>query len=65
MRRGDGTALRASARLDRLVNSASSLEAIEGVIRLWPLTTERMAPATSSIEISLRRYPAAPALMAS
>ena len=55
MSRGAGTAWRASAFFERLVNSARSFEAIEGVMRLWPLTTARMASATSSMEISFSR----------
>jgi hypothetical protein len=36
-------------------NSVSSLEAIDGEISDWPACTERIASATSSMEISLSR----------
>jgi hypothetical protein len=38
-----------------VANSFRSLEAMDGEIRDWPWATERIALATSSIEISLRR----------
>ena len=55
VRRGVGTCCFSSARLTMVANSFRSLEAIDGEIRDWPWATERIALATSSIEISLRR----------
>ncbi len=63
--RGAGTSRRSSVRWIIDLNSVSSLEAMEGLIWDWPSATARMAVATSSVEISLRRYPVAPALIAS
>jgi hypothetical protein len=48
-----------------VANSVNSFDAIDGLISDCPPATERMAAATSSIEISLSRYPLAPALIAS
>src|SRR5581483_10381075 len=63
--RGLGTCVRSPVDLLMAANSLSSLEAIEGEMRDCPAHTDRMASATSSIGISLSRYPEAPALIAS
>ena len=53
--RGVGTCWRSSVRLIMEANSVSSLLAIDGLIRDCPPWTARIALATSSMEISLRR----------
>ena len=52
-------------RHDFLADYEIGFDAIDGEIRDCPAHTLRIASATSSIGISFRRYPAAPALIAS
>ena len=52
---GAGICGRSSASFEIAANSVSSFDAIDGLIKDWPPATDRMAAATSSIEISLSR----------